>query len=175
MNWLRARSQKVLSPLWVWLPLGEREEAKCRHPTPPPKLQGKGLFGQGRSRREWGLSQRSRGRAGAECFKHDGWLAGKGKGRCFLLSPAVPAPASMHFLPGLDALATLGWRPAEHQATCVELMGSVVQPQKVVNHGGLANAPGSQEEHHWLGSNLSVCRGKGRAAIWNKTGAALEA
>lgn len=86
---------------------------------------------------------------------------------------ALPAPASMHFFPGLDALANLCRRSAGHQATCVELMGGVIQPQKVVNHGGLANAPGPQEEHHWLGSNLSICGGKERAVIWNKAEAAL--
>lgn len=42
--------------------------------------------------------------------------------------------------------------------TCIELVASVFQPEEVVYHGGLANTPRSQEQHHGLGSNLPICR-----------------
>lgn len=42
--------------------------------------------------------------------------------------------------------------------TCIELVASIFQPKEVVYHGGFANAPRSQEQHHWFGSNLPICR-----------------
>lgn len=44
--------------------------------------------------------------------------------------------------------------------TCVELIGAVVHAQEVIDHGGLSYAPGSQEEHHGFGGNLSICRAR---------------
>lgn len=29
--------------------------------------------------------------------------------------------------------------------------------QEVIDHGGLSYTPGSQEQHHGLGGNLSIC------------------
>lgn len=41
--------------------------------------------------------------------------------------------------------------------TCIELVASVFQPKEVVYHGGFADAPRSQEQHHWLRSDLPIC------------------
>lgn len=41
--------------------------------------------------------------------------------------------------------------------TCIELVASVFQPEEVVYHGGFADAPRSQEQHHWLGGDFSIC------------------
>lgn len=40
--------------------------------------------------------------------------------------------------------------------TCIQLMGGFIQPQEVVDHGGLANTPRSQKQHHWFRSDLSI-------------------
>ena len=45
-------------------------------------------------------------------------------------------------------------------STCVELLGSAMQTQQVVDHGGLAHTPWAQEQHHRLGGDLSIWRGR---------------
>lgn len=42
--------------------------------------------------------------------------------------------------------------------TCVQLIGAVLQSQEVINHGRLSYTPGSQEQHHGFGGNLSICQ-----------------
>ena len=49
-----------------------------------------------------------------------------------------------------------------HAVTCVELVASVFQANEVVDHGGFANAPWSQEQDHWLGRDLPICGQQGQ-------------
>ena len=51
--------------------------------------------------------------------------------------------------------------PPRSPVTCIELVASVFQPQEVVYHGGLANAPRPQEEHHGLGGDFTICGQQG--------------
>lgn len=41
--------------------------------------------------------------------------------------------------------------------TCVEFLRGSVKTQQVVDHGGLANTPGSQEQNHGLRGDLCIC------------------
>lgn len=40
--------------------------------------------------------------------------------------------------------------------TCVEFLWFVLQIQQIIDHGGLAYAPGPQKQHHGFGGNLSI-------------------
>lgn len=41
--------------------------------------------------------------------------------------------------------------------TCVEFLRTAMKTQQVVDHGGLANTPGSKEQNHWFRGDLPIC------------------
>lgn len=49
-----------------------------------------------------------------------------------------------------------------HTVTCIELVASVFQAKEVVDHGGFANTPRSQEQDHRLGRDLPICGQQGQ-------------
>lgn len=55
--------------------------------------------------------------------------------------------------------------------TCVKFLGCAMETQKVVDHRGLSNTPGSEKQNHWLWGDLTICRWvfiKRRRKVWEK-------